>query len=251
MRKIYWTTTVFGLLVVLGRPPALCVELGNKFVLAQLKTKGDINAWDPYPLAALDILEFLSRTTSVESVSQRRVVSLDDPLLFETPFLIYSGWGQIAWSKKERDILKKYLSGGGFLFIEDRSGEKGGSFDYSLRVQIKELFPEKTLEILPREHAVYRAYYLLRSVGGRKLTNNYLEGVEVGGRTALVYSQNDILGAWAKDLMGNYLFTCNPGGEAQRWESEKLMLNIILYSVTGTYKTDSIHTPFIEKKLMQ
>ena len=224
-------------------------ELGNKFVLVQLKTKGETNQWDPYPLVARDILSCLQQTTSVRAVQEKRIVELQDPALFQSPFLVYSGSGGCSWSKEEKEILKKYLSGGGFIFVEDRTGEAGGSFDYSFRNELKSIFPEKALSILPREHAVFRSFYLLRTVGGRKLTHNYLEGLDIEGRTALIYSQNDILGAWAKDLLGNFLFPCNPGGEAQRWESQKLMMNIILYSVTGTYKTDSIHLPFLEEKL--
>lgn len=222
---------------------------GNRFVLAQLKTSEIVSQWDPYPMVARDILLFLQQTTSVKAVSQRRIVSLNDPMLFQSPFVIYSGSGRCSWTKEEREILKRYLSSGGFIFVEDRMGEKNGTFDHSFRDEIKKVFPDHSLSILTREHAIFRSFYLLRTVTGRKLTNNFLEGLDLEGRTALVYSQNDILGAWSKDLFGNFLFSCSPGGEAQRWESQKLMINIILYSVTGTYKTDPIHTPFIEDKL--
>jgi hypothetical protein len=244
-----WLIGLAAFCLGFGGPGFGLPESGNRFALAQLKIKGDQVQWDPYPFAARDILAFLQQTTSLKAVQERRIVALGDPMLFQSPFVIYSGSGKRSWSREEREILKKYLTGGGFLFVEDRAGEKGGSFDYSFRSELKTLFPEKTLAILPREHAVFRSFYLLRSVGGRKLTNNFLEGLDIDGRTALIYSQNDILGAWAKDLLGNFLFPCSPGGEAQRWESQKLMMNIILYSVTGTYKTDSIHIPFIEDKL--
>jgi hypothetical protein len=224
-------------------------EPGNRFILAQLKTGPDSSRWDPYPLAAKDILSFLQQTTSVKTVPERRILSLRDPALFESPFLLYSGAGTCSFSKEEREILKRYLAGGGFLFAEDRAGEKGGSFDHSFRKELKQIFQDENLGIIPREHAVYRSFYLLRTVAGRKLTNHYLEGVEIDGRMAVVYSQNDIFGAWAKDLFGNFLYPCDPGGEAQRWESQKLMMNVILYSLTGSYKTDQIHLPFIEQKL--
>lgn len=222
---------------------------GNRFALAQLKTRGELAQWDPYPLAARDILAFLTQTTSVKVVPERRVVTLTDPALFQSPFVLSSGEGVFSLTQEERESLKRYLSGGGCLFVEDRAGERGGSFDYSFRAEMKKTFPDKTLAIIPREHAVFRSYYLLRTVGGRKLTNNFLEGLEIDGRVALIYSQNDVLGAWAKDLFGNFLHTCQPGGETQRWESQKMMMNIILYSVTGTYKTDMIHHPFLEQKL--
>ena len=65
----------------------------------------------------------------------------------------------------------------------------------------------------------------------------------------MIYSQNDIFGAWARDKFGNYFFECFPGGENQRFESQKLTINLIVFSLTGTYKTDVIHRPFIEEKL--
>ena len=223
--------------------------LGNRFVLAQLKTTGENHEWDPYPWVSRDILSFLQQTTSVKADLQRRIITLADPLLFQTPFILFTGQGYLHWSSLEKENLKKYLSKGGFIFVEDREGEKNGEFDRSFRLILQEIFPDKPLTILPREHAVYRSFYLLRSVSGRKMNRNYLEGLDVDGRTALIYSQNDVLGAWNKDLFGNYVFECFPGGESQRWEAQKLLMNLILYSVTGTYKTDTIHLPYIQEKL--
>jgi len=222
---------------------------GNRFIFGQLKNKEQTQDWDPYPQAAFDILSFLTQTTSVKVGAEKRILTLGDPDLFESPFLVFTTQTKIEWSDQEREILKRYLSGGGFLLVEDRSGQKNGSFDYSFRQEMKKIFPEKSFKIIPRDHAIYRSFYLLRSIGGRKIVNNYFEGLEIDGRIALVYSQNDLLGAWAKDIFGNYLYECEPGKQAQRWESEKCMINIILYSLTGSYKTDKIHIPFIEEKL--
>ena len=112
---------------------------------------------------------------------------------------------------------------------------------------------DKIAEIkkLPAEPPMYRSYYLLRRIGGRRLTNTFLEGIDIAGRTALVYSQNDIIGAWAKDRFGNYLRECLPGGQPQRFEAQKLTLNLIMYGVTGTYKSDAIHQQHIREKLQR
>jgi hypothetical protein len=85
--------------------------------------------------------------------------------------------------------------------------------------------------------------------GPHRLAFDLPEGLELDGRMALVYSQNDLIGAWAKDLFGNYVHDCPPGGEPQRWNAQKLTVNLIIYSVTGNYKTDMIHHPFIEEKM--
>jgi hypothetical protein len=246
--KAFFASLCLGLALAF-RAGGIGAESGNRFVFAQLKVPGDPGRWDPYPLASRDILAFLQQTTSVKVQEERRVLSLSDPALFQSPFLLYSGFGSFSWNPEEREILKRYLSGGGFLLVEDRAGEKNGSFDHAFRREIKKVFPDKDLSVIPMDHAVFRSYYLLRTVGGRKLTRNALEGLELDGRMALVYSQNDLIGAWAKDLFGNYVHDCPPGGEAQRWNAQKLTLNLIVYSVTGNYKTDMIHHPFIEEKM--
>jgi hypothetical protein len=37
----------------------------------------------------------------------------------------------------------------------------------------------------------------------------------------------------------------------QRAEAFKWTVNLVVYSLTGTYKTDAIHQPFLEQKLRQ
>ncbi|MBN1622573.1 MAG: DUF4159 domain-containing protein [Endomicrobiales bacterium] len=219
----------------------------DKFVFTQLKYEGK---WDPYPETWQDILEFLVTTTSIKPVTKRRVVTIDDDLLFSSPYIVILGSERFPeFSDKQRSIIRKYLANGGLIFVEDSSGLRGSEFDASFRKEITRIFPEKKLEKLPADHPLYKSYYLLRKVGGRRLTNNYLEGIDIAERTALIYSQNDIIGAWAKDRFGNYLWECVPGGQDQRFEAQKLTLNLIMYIICGTYKSDAIHQPYIERKL--
>jgi hypothetical protein len=66
-----------------------------------------------------------------------------------------------------------------------------------------------------------------------------------------VYTRNDVLGAWAKDPLGHYLYDCAPGGDAQRMAARKLALNIVIYALTGSYKADAVHQPFLLEKMRQ
>jgi hypothetical protein len=52
-----------------------------------------------------------------------------------------------------------------------------------------------------------------------------------------------------KDSFGKYIYPCVPAGEPQRQNAQKLMINIIMYSLTGSYKLDAVHQPFIIEKL--
>jgi len=64
----------------------------------------------------------------------------------------------------------------------------------------------------------------------------------------VIYSQNDLSGAWAKDKFGKWIHECVPGGEVQRSLAFKAGINIIVYCLTSDYKKDVIHHPFIKRR---
>ncbi|MFN3966443.1 MAG: DUF4159 domain-containing protein [Endomicrobiia bacterium] len=219
----------------------------DRFVFTQLQYDG---LWDPYPEIYSEILNFLTLTTSIVSLPERRIVKATDKELFSFHFVFMLNGGTFnGFKESEREALRKFLNGGGILFIDDNSGIINSDFDRKIRKEMKIIFPNKEFTKIPFEHAIYKSFYLLRGIAGRNLNKNYLEEINIDGRTAVIYSQNDILGAWARDRFGNYFYECIPGGEEQRFEAQKLTLNIIVFSLTGTYKTDIIHRPFIEEKL--
>ena len=69
-----------------------------------------------------------------------------------------------------------------------------------------------------------------------------------GGRAAIVYSQNDLGGAWAKDAFGNWAYQCYPGGDTQREHAFRMGINLVMYAMCLDYKTDQVHVPFILKR---
>ncbi|MFQ5866643.1 MAG: DUF4159 domain-containing protein [bacterium] len=220
----------------------------DRFVFSQLRYKG--GDWDPYPTAYKEILHYLVTTTSVKAQRTRRELSLNDPELFSSPFLYMTGREEFApFTSQEIENTKRYLLGGGLLLIDDASGRKNLDFDRAVHREMGKLFPDSKLKRLPPDHAVFRSFYLSPSVAGRRAGNPYLEGIDIDGQTVVIYSQNDLGGAWVRDRLGNWLYECVPGGELQRLEAMKLFLNIIIYSLTGTYKRDAIHQPYIQKKL--
>jgi len=222
----------------------LYCQTDGKFVFAQLKYSGN---WDTRPTAWNRIAEFLTMSTSVKSVQERRVVSISDEDLFWSPFLVITGdSGFMKLSDDEIKIFTKYLQCGGMIFIDDSSGKKGSGFDKAIRDMVTKISPENPLERIPATDAMLKSFYLLQNVSGRIIKNRYFEGCKIGERYSIIYSQNDLLGAWEKDNLGNYIYPCD---DKQRWEAKKMTINIILYVLTGTYKSDSIHLPFIKSKL--
>ena len=220
---------------------------GDKFAWTQWKYDGD---WDPYPSAHAEVLSSLVKATSVLVARDRRSIRLDDPALFSSPFLMITGrQAPPNLSDQELRRLRDYLVSGGFLWIEDASGLRSSSFDAWTRRTLKSVFPDSDLVPLSSDHVIYKTFFLLRGVGGRTMVENSLEGVDWSGRTAVLYSRNDILGALVKDPLGRPLYECTPGGEAQRVRAQKLALNIVMYALTGNYKADAVHQPFLLQKM--
>ncbi len=247
---LHWTAGVPTALSLQATPatPVAALPASNMFTLAQLKYRG--GQWDPRPRATVSLMREVRLRTSVETNDARQEVTLQDPALFSYPFLYMTGERSFApLHDAELTILRRYLLFGGFLLIDDARGNKGQDFDASVRRDIARLFPDRALKILPPDHTVFRSFYLIRTVGGVRIVNPYLEGVHVGDRTPLLYCQNGLGAAWERDYLGNWVSSCRPGGELQRLEAFKLGVNCVLYALTVNYKQDLIHIPFIRKKL--
>jgi len=152
------------------------------------------------------------------------------------------------FTRQEREILRRFLTYGGFLFAEDTVGAQGFGFDQAFRREMKQVLPNYELKILPPDHSVYQSFYLTGSIGGRQKVNPYLEGITIDNWTPVIYSQNDLTGAWSRDRYGKWVHECVPGGDLQRKAAIKMGINIIVYSLTSDYKKDVVHHPFIKRR---
>jgi len=218
-----------------------------QFFFAQIKYRG--GEWDPNPQFMEAIIEELELRTSITGLKERRITTVGDPDLFFYPFLYVAGKYEFEpFTLQEREILRRYLTYGGFLFAEDTMGAKGFGFDRAFNREIKEIFPSHELKRLPPDHSVYRSFYLLDNIGGRQKVNPFLEGITIENWTPVIYSVNDLSGAWARDKFGKWINECLPGGDPQRAAAFKAGINIIVYSLTSDYKRDLIHHPFIKRR---
>jgi hypothetical protein len=191
----------------------------------------------------------LMKRTSVEAELESVAIDPSSANMFKTPFLVWSCNGPIApFSEAAIVGLRRFLMLGGFLFIDDSAALPGGPFDVSVRGMLAKLFPDRLLGELPFDHVLFKTFFLMDQVAGRKLAKPRFEGISLEDRLIVLYSGNDLLGATSRDLFGNWELLCDPGGEPQRELSFRLGINIVMYALCLDYKNDRVHLPFILKR---
>jgi hypothetical protein len=110
-----------------------------QFVFAQIKYRG--GDWNPHPLSVAPLIEELMARTSVEAAPARHDVTLTDRDLFNYPFLYLTGKYEFEpFSPEEIETLRRFLSYGGFLLIDDALGQQGYGFDIGVRREMLRLF---------------------------------------------------------------------------------------------------------------
>jgi len=191
----------------------------------------------------------LQRRTSVEVVPDARAFLLSSPRLFEYPFLYWGGEADFSpLEADELENLRRYLTFGGFLLADANDGSDGTGFDRAFRRELARIVPQAPLRPLPTSHVIYKTFFMLDSSPGRLLNKPQLEAAQLGRRAAVVYSQNDLAGAWNRNESGDYEFEVSPGGEPQRELAFRLGINLCMYALCLDYKDDAVHMPLIMSK---
>lgn len=207
--------------------------------------------WQPHPNALRRLAREIDKRTSIPVDLSSVSVKLSDKNLHETPILYLAGDREFPMPSEE-DIakLRRFLTFGGFLLIDSAEGRTDGAFDGSVQQLIGTLYPPPSegLKIVPKDHVVYKSFYLLDRPLGRLAISSALEGVVRDERLTVAYVKNDMGGAWARDDFGNWEFQCQPGGERQRELSFRMGVNFIMYALCLDYKADQVHVEFIMRR---
>jgi hypothetical protein len=158
--------------------------------------------------------------------------------------------------------IQNYLSQGGIILFDTRDRQFGGSDTGATQSstpgarKLREL--TQSLEIpelmeIPRDHILTRSFYLMDDFPGRydggKMWVEKEPSPRHDGITSVIIGANDWAAAWSKDANDQARFMIEPGGERQREMAYRFGVNLVMVALTGNYKADQIHTPYILERL--
>jgi hypothetical protein len=209
-------------------------------LIAWLRHGGE---WEvPHDFEAL--LGHLSSGLKLAGPAKVQVLELEDPALRSYPLLYVTGHGPLKWSAAERAALSAHLRAGGTLVGEACCGDP--EFRLSFWALCRELFPDRKLERLPPDHALFSCGHRLpkvrRSATARTGRLEQVEPeiygltlVEVSPpgagadaprlRTAILYSPHDLGCMWQERPLG-------PVCQHEHADALKLSANLFLWALT-------------------
>lgn len=171
-----------------------------------------------------NFLTFVRDNTNFPVDTLERQVTIMDPDLFQYPFLFATGHGVISFSEEEKERLRTYLLGGGFLFVNDSYG-----MARNFLKEMQTLFPERQVVELPFDHPLYHSFYDFPN-GPPKIHEHDGKpprghAIIINGRVVLYFLvESDIGDGWEDPQVHN-----DPG--EKRLEALKMGVNILTYAL--------------------
>ncbi|MGH6881119.1 DUF4159 domain-containing protein [Hypericibacter sp.] len=192
---------------------------------------------------------------------QRTAIDVGEPVAInpakdELAFFPLIYWpianGQAAMSDTALRRVNDYLKNGGLILFDTRDGGASGFANFN---RVARGIDITRLIQVPQDHVLTKAFYLLQQFPGRWASGTLWveegQGRSNDGVSSVVVGSNDWAAAWAVDESGQPLYATVPGGQRQREMAYRFGVNIVMYALTGNYKSDQVHVPAILERLGQ
>src|SRR5690554_845207 len=196
----------------------------GSYQLAVLKYSG---GGDYYanPTSVPNLVKFVNSQLNANINTEVPYVDVGSSLLFTYPFVHMTGHGNVVFSNSERENLRNYLIGGGFLHIDDNYG-----MDQYIRPEIEKLFPNLKLVELPFDHPIFNQKYKfngLPKIHEHDGQRAQAFGIIIEGRLALLYTYETDLGDGWEDI------TVHNNTQETHEKALKMGLNILQFAITN------------------
>jgi len=191
--------------------------------IARLRYEGG-GDWYANPSSLPNLLAAIRERADLPVARREVSVTPLDATLPDHPYLYMTGHGNVAFSPAERQALRRYLLGGGFLHADDNYG-----LDESFRREMAEIFPDAALVEIPADHPVFHVFYDLPE-GLPKIHEHdgkppQAFGIFSGGRMLVFYSYESDLGdGWEDEGV-------HEDPPETREEALRMGVNLFLYAL--------------------
>ena len=165
--------------------------------------------------------------------------------------------------------LSNYLTRGGTIIFDthDANNHYQANGKSAERIWLEDLskkLPIPELEPVPRDHVITKTFYLLTNFTGRYdngetwvETQVYSEASNQDQRpirasdsvSSVIISSNDLAAAWAEDDLGQPLYTLSSSSRNQHEMAIRGGINLVMYTLTGNYKSDQVHVRDLLERL--
>jgi hypothetical protein len=204
--------------------------------IAKLRHNG---GWDTAPKALRNLLTTLNQTVGVAASTRPEAIPPTLEEMSRFPLVYMHGRYRFQFPKQQQEALKDYLSRGGVLFADACCGSS--NFDRSFRDLMRQMYPDQELKQIPAEHEIFSEAigHKIEKTTRRRLVPNQenaalamrteqgppiLEGIEIDGRYAVIYSRYDISCA----LEHQASLSCDGYIEE---DAAKIAVNVVLYAM--------------------
>ncbi len=195
------------------------------YKIAKMKYNGG-GDWYANRTALPELINFCNKNLGTNFDKDEAVVEAGSAEIFNYPFVYLTGHGNIVFTDQEAENLRKYLTGGGFLHIDDNYG-----LDKFIRPQMKRVFPELDFIELPSDHSIYNQKF--KFPGGLPKIHEHDGKRPQGfalifkGRVVCYYTfECDLGNGW--EVAGTY----SSDSEETRQRALKMGANLIQYALT-------------------
>ncbi len=179
--------------------------------------------------------------------------------------------GDVLPSQQALARLAQYLANGGLLVIDTQNGASGfGSASADEMRAIASALNLPPLAPVDGDHVLTRAFYLLDRFPGRWRGGRVWAEAPPARQpgqspdeerpqfdriddnvSPVVVGSADWAAAWAVDERGQPMFPVGRRGDRQREMALRFGVNLVMYALTGNYKSDQVHAPDVLRRLGQ
>ncbi|MGE3624241.1 MAG: DUF4159 domain-containing protein, partial [Bdellovibrionales bacterium] len=197
------------------------------------------------------LARILQRRTSLNDIGVAGVNPDSDELAF-FPLLYWPlSTASVPLEPAGAARINNYLRHGGMIVFD--SGFEGSPLPAAVMERVLAGIAMPPLIPIPENHVLRRSFYLLDEFPGRHAGPDlWLEPEDTAsfdGVATVIAGSGGWAGAWATDENGNPLFPCTPGGERQREYAFRFGVNLVMYALTGNYKSDQLHAQALLERL--